>query len=434
MYIRVLHKFIIAYVIALTWLIFSVWFAIPWLTDLALLTNWFWSIFIIFGIAIIPGFINAFLSCSLLLDKRPKRKTITEFPPLTILIAAYNEEANIASTLFSINEQKYPGELSVIIIDDGSKDSTVDIVTKLVFQYHWLKIIQLINNVGKAQALNEGLKLTSTDLVITLDADCYLYKKSLTNLVSQYLNDPPNTAAIAGCILVRNSRISFVTKAQEWDYFLGIAAVKRVQSLFQGTLVAQGAFSLYRTEILKMVGGWQNTVGEDIVLTWDLLSKNYRIGFCEDAYCFTNAPTSWKQFIAQRQRWSRGLIESFKEHWTLLFKPRLTIMFIWWNLFFPYLDLVYTLFFIPGLILSLFGIYWIAGPLTFILIPMAMFVNYIIFREQLKTFRDNGLKIRKNVMGLIFYTLFYSMILQPASVVGYIREIFFGKIKNWGTK
>ncbi len=65
---------------------------------------------------------------------------------------------------------------------------------------------------------------------------------------------------------------------------------------------------------------------------------------------------------------------------------------------------------------------------------MAMLVNYIIFRDQLKTFKNNGLKIRKNILGLIFYTLFYSMVLQPASVVGYIREIFFGKIKNWGTK
>lgn len=433
MYIRVRNKFIFCYLIACLWAILSIWISIPWLIDLAILSNWFWSIFIIFGLAIIPGFMNAFLAGSLLFDKRPSKKQITTYPPLTILIAAFNEEDNITSTIVSIDKQEYTGQLTVIVIDDGSTDNTVERIKSLT-DYSWLQILPLTTNQGKAQALNAGLQLTKTELVITIDADCYLFKNALNNIVSRYLSDPSNTAAVAGCVLVRNSRLNFVTRAQEWDYFLGIAAVKRVQSLFQGTLVAQGAFSLYQTNILNKIGGWRNTVGEDIVLTWDLLSKNYRIGFCEDAYCFTNAPTSWRQFIKQRQRWSRGLIESFKYNWRLLFKPRLITLLIWWNLFFPYLDLVYTLFFIPGIILAFFGIYWIAGPLTFILIPMAMIVNYIIFREQIKTFRSSGLKIRKNILGLIFYTLFYSMVLQPASVVGYIKEVFLGRIKNWGTK
>jgi biofilm PGA synthesis N-glycosyltransferase PgaC len=58
---------------------------------------------------------------------------------------------------------------------------------------------------------------------------------------------------------------------QEWDYFLGIASVKRMQGLYQGTLVAQGAFSLYRTQALRAAGGWPDAIGEDIVLTWRLI-------------------------------------------------------------------------------------------------------------------------------------------------------------------
>jgi cellulose synthase/poly-beta-1,6-N-acetylglucosamine synthase-like glycosyltransferase len=58
---------------------------------------------------------------------------------------------------------------------------------------------------------------------------------------------------------------------QEWDYFLGIASVKRMQGLYQGTLVAQGAFSLYRTKALRAAGGWPDAIGEDIVLTWRLI-------------------------------------------------------------------------------------------------------------------------------------------------------------------
>ena len=433
MYVPVKYKFAFSVIIALLWAIFSIWISIPWLQDLAKLTNWFWSIFIIFGIAIIPGFINAFLSSSLLFDNRPKKKIIETYPPITILISAYNEESSITSTIMSIRRQGYPGPYKVIVVDDGSTDSTIEKLKPLLKAFPWLDVLPLLENAGKANALNKALKLVETDIVITLDADCYLYKNALKNIVARYLSDPANTAAIAGSVLVRNSRNNFVTKCQEWDYFLGISAVKRVQSLFQGTLVAQGAFSLYESYVLKAIGGWKDTVGEDIVLTWDLLSRNYRVGFCEDAYCFTNVPTTWKQFIKQRQRWSRGLIEAFKLYWKLLFKPKLITLLIWWNLLFPYLDVVYSIFFIPGIILAFFGIYWIAGPLTIILIPMAMLVNYIMFNKQIKTFKNNGLKVRKNKTGLFFYTLFYSIILQPAAVFGYIKELLFFP-KKWGTK
>ena len=87
---------------------------------------------------------------------------------------------------------------------------------------------------------------------------------ALTRIVERMLSDPPGTEAVAGSVLVRNSRRNVLTKAQEWDYFHGIAAVKRMQSMYHGTLVAQGAFSLYEREALREVGGWPDCVGEDM--------------------------------------------------------------------------------------------------------------------------------------------------------------------------
>lgn len=141
---------------------------------------------------------------------------------------------------------------------------------------------------------------------LTVDGDSYLYKDALKNIVERFVNDPPHTAAVAGCILERNSRANWLAKAQEWDYFHGIACIKRIQSLFQETLVAQGAFSVYRKSVLQEAGGWPDCVGEDIVLTWAILKRGYRVGFCEDACAFTNVPATLGQFIRQRQRWSRG--------------------------------------------------------------------------------------------------------------------------------
>ena len=98
-------------------------------------------------------------------------------------------------------------------------------------------------------------------------------------------------------------------------------------------------------------------------------------------------------------------------------------MFVWWNLLFPWLDLAYTLFFIPGVILALFGIYWIAGPLTLALLPMALGINYMMYRVGSQMFAANGLRVRRNVSGFLVYAFVYSLILQPACVAGYFPEI-----------
>ncbi len=432
LYLSIRWKFGLSLGAGLAWAAFSLWVAGVWLQEFSGLVGSVIAHLVVFGIAIIPGFMNAFLVTSLLLDRRPQIRVPAErLPPVSILVAAYNEQANIASTIESIARQDYPGALQVIVINDGSTDRTAAVLAGL--DHPWLEVINLERNAGKSHALNEGLQRVRCALTITLDGDSYLYRNALCNLVGRYLSDPPDTRAVAGAVLIRNSRKNLVTAAQEWDYFHGIAAVKRLQSLYQGTLVAQGAFSIYDTQTLHELGGWPHTVGEDIVLTWHMLMKNHRVGFAENACVFTNAPETWRQFVRQRQRWSRGLIEAFKAHWRLLFKARMSTLFIWWNLLFPYLDLVFTLAFIPGLILALFGIYWIAGPLTFLLLPLAAIVNGIMFKVQRRMFDEQGLRVRRNLRGFFFYTLCYSFVLQPACVVGYVKELL-NRSKTWGTK
>lgn len=434
-YISTTKKFFISLLASVAWAIFSYDLARGWITEFGNIVGYWVSALSIFGIAIIPGFMNAFMVSSLLLDLRPARKKkIEAYPAITLLIAAYNEEENILSTLEGISLQNYPGVLKAIVINDGSTDSTAEKVRSVLRFYPWLEFIDLEKNRGKSGALNAGLQHVKTQLTITIDGDSYLFKDALKHIVERYLCDPANTAAVAGAVLVRNSRKNLVTRVQEWDYFHGIAAVKRIQSLYQGTLVAQGAFSLYETRILREINEWPACVGEDIVLTWSILNRGYRVGFAEDACLFTNAPETWSQFIKQRQRWSRGLVEAFKVNWRLLFKLRMTTLFIWWNALFFYLDLAYTLVFIPGIILALMGIFWIAGPMTMLVLPLAMIVNYIMYRIQVRMFEAQGLKVRKNIVGFLFYALLYGFILQPACVAGYFKELLFGSKKTWGTK
>jgi len=432
-YTSIRGKFVIASVMGIAWGTFSIWVAQPWYQELSTHIGPYLAFFLITFIAIIPGCMNAFVFFSLLLDKRPPVIRDQKYPDVTLLMAAFNEEDSIAKTIGSIIKQDYPATIFLIVINDGSHDATRDIVQNLSQSSANIKFIDLKVNVGKAAALNHGLKEVTTDIIISVDADSFLHPDAVKNIVGRYLSDPLDTKAVAGEVLIQNSRENWITKAQEWDYFLGIASIKRIQSLFQGTLVAQGAFSLYDKKTLVDLGGWPEMVGEDIVLTWKILLAGYRVGHAEDAIAFTTCPNTLKKFINQRRRWSRGLIESFKVNYKIVLKPRLSTIYIWWNTMFPLMDIAYTFGFIPGLILACFGVYWIVGPMTLALLPMAMGLNLYMYINGKKMFAREGLKIRSNLFGFVFYVFAYGLVLQPACVYGYFSELLNLK-KTWGTK
>jgi poly-beta-1,6-N-acetyl-D-glucosamine synthase len=433
MYLSVKLKFYLALSFAFGWMGISIWLSMPWLSDLSHIIGPFLAYFFIAFIAIVPGFMNAFVAMALLLDKRPPVLADQTYPAVTILVAAFNEADSIVSSLNGIFLQDYAGSIQVIVINDGSSDGTAAIVERLRSEHPNLELINLQQNGGKAAALNHGLAQCKTDIVITIDADSYILKDGVRHLVGRYLSDPTNTKAVAGEILIRNSRENWITKAQEWDYFLGIATIKRIQSLFQGTLVAQGAFSLYDKKTVLALGGWPEMVGEDIVLTWKILDAGYRVGHAEDALAFTDCPNTLPKFINQRRRWSRGLMEAFKTTPNILFKPRLSTLYIWWNTLFPFMDIAFTFGFMPGLILACFGIYWIAGPMTLSLLPMAFLLNWQMYLKGRAMFRAEHLNVRANSLGFIFYVFAYGLILQPACVYGYFSELF-NLRKSWGTK
>jgi poly-beta-1,6-N-acetyl-D-glucosamine synthase len=128
-YLTVRSKFFIINLIAVLWGCLSYYLARRWIDELALHITLPISYMVVFSIAIIPGYMNAFLVAALLFDKRPKRFALTEpYPPLSILIAAYKEEVNILATIESIAKQNYPGVLQVIVINDGSPDNTASLV------------------------------------------------------------------------------------------------------------------------------------------------------------------------------------------------------------------------------------------------------------------------------------------------------------------
>jgi biofilm PGA synthesis N-glycosyltransferase PgaC len=286
------------------------------------------------------------------------------------------------------------------------------------------------NHGGKAAALNEGLRHVSHKITVCIDADTFLHPQALRRIVTRLVTDPANTVAVAGCVMVKNSRESFLTRMQEWDYFTGIACAKRQQSLYQGTLVAQGAFSAFHTNALRVIDGWPSVIGEDIVATWALLKRGWRIGFEATAIGFTEAPTDLKSFLKQRRRWARGMIEGLKRHGSLAWRGSLCGFFVGVDFIIPVIDFFYTFVFLPGVVMAVIGYFYVVGPLTLLVLPLAFLIVLIMYRKQVKVFDQLNLKVRRNLAGFLVYMLVYQAIMSPVCIAGYFQELL-GMRKRW---
>lgn len=311
-YISVTTKFWVSHLIAFIWMFISIIISIPWVNDLSLVVGKAAAVLIIAGIGYIPGYINAFIAASLLLDHQPQFKTLDPKDPVTIVIACRNEEKAIPETLKYIKKQDYGGQILVAVVDNASSDDTSKAAQMAAEELNLNITVLYEEKPGKYNALNKALAYVSTDYVITLDADTLLHRSAVRYIMARIKSAPDDVCAVAGAVLVRNSRQNIWTRLQEWDYFLGIASIKRMQGLYQGTLVAQGAYSVYKTEMLRVVGGWPDAIGEDIVLTWNFLRHGKRVYFEPLAVAFTEVPATFIHLCRQRSRWARGMIEALK--------------------------------------------------------------------------------------------------------------------------
>ncbi len=430
LYIRLHLKLFLVALCSFGWAGLSIWLALPWIAELGHSITLPGAILVIGGIAILPGYLNANLVSSLMFDRPPPLRFDLEFPAITVLLACFNEEQSIEETLDYLCAQDYPAEMRVLVADDGSTDRTLELARQRARRDRRISVLELPHG-GKARALSQGLAFVETPLVATDDADTLLMPFALRRAVARLLISPPDTVAVAGAVFVRNSRDNFITRAQEWDYFLGIASVKRQQGLFQGTMVAQGAFSVYRTAALEEAGGWPDRIGEDIVLTWAMMRRGGRIGYERTAIAFTGAPRDMRRLARQRSRWARGMIEGLREHGGALLAERKSFAHaVLVDFGFPYLDLAYSIALPVGIVLALFGNFAIVGPMTLAVLPLNLLLSGLMFHLSRKSFAEVGLRVRRNRVGFLAYLLTYQLFMSPVSVMGYGQELF-GRKRRW---
>lgn len=272
-------------------------------------------------------------------------------PPVSIVIAAFNEEKTVVTSVRSMLQLRY-STYEIIVVNDGSTDSTllqlVEAFSLKVFPRAYnvrlrsgevrgvyrsesdprLTVIDKENG-GKADAINCGLNTSRYPLFCCVDADSILDRDSLLRVVQPFIHEP-RTVACGGIVRLANGcefhagnlvsaalPRSLLARFQIVEYLRGFLFGRMGWSRSNGLLIIPGAFGLLRKETVIDAGGYRRqTVGEDmelIVRMHRMLQKRaspYRISFVADPICWTQAPEDRQTLANQRIRWQRGLSES----------------------------------------------------------------------------------------------------------------------------
>jgi cellulose synthase/poly-beta-1,6-N-acetylglucosamine synthase-like glycosyltransferase/spore germination protein YaaH/peptidoglycan/xylan/chitin deacetylase (PgdA/CDA1 family) len=272
-------------------------------------------------------------------------------PKVAVLIPAYNEEKVIERTIRAVLNSNYPN-LRVIVIDDGSKDRTLE-VARNAFRAEAASGKVLIlgkKNSGKAEALNYGIEhIGDAELFVGIDADTIIAPDAIARLVPHFIN--PKVGAMAGNAKVGN-RVNLWTRWQALEYITSQNFERRALDVLGAVSVVPGAIGAWRVSAVRAAGGYHtDTVAEDADLTMALLRMGYRVEYEDMALAYTEAPTNANGLMRQRFRWSFGILQAVYKHrgvmarkgalgWVAL--PNIWIFQIFLPLVSPLIDIMFA--------------------------------------------------------------------------------------------
>jgi poly-beta-1,6 N-acetyl-D-glucosamine synthase len=401
----------------------------------------------IFIIAIILGILRVVFVTILSIIKRinSKKKSFNTnyHVPVTVVIAAYNEEKVICKTVESVLKSNYP-DIEVIVIDDGSKDNTSG---EVISHFSNDKRVQLINqqNAGKAAALNNAINYANGDILVSLDADTQISKDAITFLARHF--EDPAIGAVAGNVKVGNITNIF-TKWQSIEYITSQNIDRQGYSLLNAITVVPGAIGAWRKSAIKEVGGYiTDTLAEDMDLTWRLRKGGWKVDTENEAIGYTEAPDTIRSFFKQRFRWSFGTLQCLWKHKSALFRygwfgglalPSLWIFQIVFQVIAPLVDIqiVYSFvqFFRAWITQGVYTQDWQPLPQTMQLLEQTAFFYVLLFLIEfigaVIAFKFDKEKLR--LLWWLFLQRFVYRQLMYAVVWKALVRAFTGRKQGWG--
>jgi cellulose synthase/poly-beta-1,6-N-acetylglucosamine synthase-like glycosyltransferase/peptidoglycan/xylan/chitin deacetylase (PgdA/CDA1 family)/spore germination protein YaaH len=282
------------------------------------------TLFWVFSIAVVLGIARLLIFGLLAITQRLRQhqdrtEPVTYTPGVSVIVPAFNEEKVIVQTIASLLNQRYHGDLEIVVVDDGSADDTAQVAEEAHGSNPKVTIFRKENG-GKASALNFGIARARHEIVIGLDADTVFDDDTVAELV-QPLQDP-RVAAVAGNAKVGN-RINLVTRWQALEYVTSQNLDRRAFALLDCITVVPGAVGAWRRSAVLEVGGFQeDTLAEDQDLTLAMRRAGYSVGYADGAVAYTEAPDTLRGLAKQRFRWSFGTLQCTWKHRDAFFRKK----------------------------------------------------------------------------------------------------------------
>ncbi len=353
-----------------------------------------------------------------------------EYPKVSVLIPAHNEEKVIAHTLRAMLNLDYPRDkLEILVINDGSTDRTGEVVAGFERRDPRVRLYNVPvdeGGKGKSRALNLGLQQTSVDFIAVYDADNIPDPSALKDLMAQLLVHH-DLGAVLGKFRTGNRHRNFLTQ------FINIETLS-FQSILQAgrwkffkVATLPGTNFIVRRALLDRLGSWdEEAITEDSELSIRIYMEGYRIKYIPYAITYEQEPEEWSVWVKQRTRWVRGnnyvVSKFFKE--VPQFKNKFLALEVFYllSLYYVFLfaivisDVLFLLSVLHVITITLPGPYTAVWILAIVLFILEIFLALSYDRE------DNLKNIFLTALMYVSYSQFWIYVVGKALYLDLIKK------------
>jgi cellulose synthase/poly-beta-1,6-N-acetylglucosamine synthase-like glycosyltransferase len=369
----------------------------------------------------------------------------TDYPSVTILVPVFNEQNTVDKTIQSLLKMNYPEDkLKIMIVDDGSKDNTWEIVKK--YNNHPQILLHQKENGGKYTALNYGIANCSTEMIGCLDADSEVDADALLHIIPYFADK--DVGAVTPSLKIQNPD-NILGLMQSAEYNMGVFT-RKILGFLDAQYVTPGPFSIFRKEVFSKVGNYKHAHNtEDLEMALRLQENHFKIVNAHKAVVYTVGPRTLYRLYKQRVRWTGGFIQNAIDYRRMILNPKygnlgmlilpVAMYSIVVTVFFLGFTIVKTIFNIIDTYKKIQAIGWsfnfnafsfdwwlynIQAPMFIGLITVSLVIFSIWYGKKLTGVKD------KRMIDIVYFIILYSLI-SPLWLITSVYNTVRRKDASW---
>ena len=231
-----------------------------------------------------------------------------DWPRVTVLVAAHNEEKVIANILGALMTVKYPGDRMLVVpVNDRSTDRTREIIDEFVkrFPGRIRPFHRVTGKGGKAAALKDAMEMVETEVILIFDADYIPGSGLIKQLTAPFFD--PEVGGVMGRVVPMNCGANLLTRLLDLERSGGYQVDQQARMNLHLVPQHGGTVAGVRLSALREIGGWNDrTLTEDTDLTYRLLLRGWKTVYQNRSECYEEVPETWQVRIKQIMRWAKG--------------------------------------------------------------------------------------------------------------------------------